>query len=457
MGCQFNSNAYADGGAVAVTIDAAERHQHIEGFGASGAWWPTWVKDYPKADQDRLLRLLFTDEGADLSIYRYNIPAGEGDSIYHPERRTPTIETAPGKYDFDADAVGIGYLRDIRALGVEHFVLFANSPPARLTINGLTSGGPNGGANLKEGAAGEFASYLADVTEHLKQELDLPHVTLSPINEPQWTWGRDWRGQEGCHYNPQQAAVAVRAVIDEVKRREMDVKIEAPESGAWQGSDRYAKALFSDPVIRETLDSLAVHSYWSGPNKKRNLTNWMKENYPEKNLAMTEYCEMRSVHDTGMEGALHMAKVMHEDLTIGSVVTWQWWLAIAAGGYGDSLIYASSEEKKIEVTRRLWVLGHYSRFVRPGYQRVGVGHEAGNVMASAYLSPDNDQLALVMTNPTDEQIHVKPVAKQSEYKAPTQYWVTDESVAMEEREAEAGVVVLPARSIATIALPRQTR
>lgn len=451
------SVAAGETGPITVVIDTAQKYQVIEGFGASGAWWPTWVGQYPEADQDRLLRMLFTDDGAALSIYRYNIPAGAGGSVRQRERRTVSIETASGRYDFDADKTAIGFLKRIRELGVERFVLFANSPPARLTINGQTSGGPDGGSNLKPGAEADFARYLVDVSLHLKKTLDLPHVSVSPINEPQWKWGEKWRGQEGCHYTPEQAAKTIRAVIDEVDARGVDLAVEAPESGKWEGSDRYVDAMFKDPVIKAALPGVAIHSYWSGPKEKRAFTDWLSTHYPGKTIAMSEYCEMRGVHDIGMEGALHLAKVMHDDLTIGSVVSWQWWLGIAAGGYADGLIYAGPKTHKIEVTRRLWVMAHYSRFICPGYQRIGVDVGQSPVLASAYLSPDSDKLALVLTNPTDGAMRIEPDVKQPEYRSPEQYWLTDQDAAMHEQPVRDGEVLLPARSIATVVFKRQVR
>ena len=205
---------------VTVAIDPATKHQVMEGFGASGAWWPSWVGQYPQEKQDQLLDLLFTaDRGIGLSIYRYNIPAGGGAEIRRRDRATVTIETSPGTYDLSADAKALELLRGVRKRGVERFVLFANSPPARLTRNGLTSGGENGGSNFRQGAEAEFAKYLVDVATKISDEYDLPHVAVAPINEPQWKWGEKRRSQEGCHYTPAEAAGVIRATIEESERR----------------------------------------------------------------------------------------------------------------------------------------------------------------------------------------------------------------------------------------------
>src|SRR5690606_13301780 len=102
-----------------IRIDAAKRFQTLSGFGASGAWWTNYVADFPDDERDRMLRLLFTKDGADLSIYRYNLPAGDGADVTDRLRRTVLVETSPGKYDFERDWKARKILSEVRALGVE--------------------------------------------------------------------------------------------------------------------------------------------------------------------------------------------------------------------------------------------------------------------------------------------------------------------------------------------------
>jgi len=46
--------------------------QTIKSFGASGAWWPHFLNDFPSAQQQNLSRLLFSGDWLYLSGYRYN-------------------------------------------------------------------------------------------------------------------------------------------------------------------------------------------------------------------------------------------------------------------------------------------------------------------------------------------------------------------------------------------------
>jgi len=61
-------------GADIVTIVGISRvpQQTIKSFGASGAWWPNFLNDFPPAQQQNLSQLLFSEDWLYLSGYRYN-------------------------------------------------------------------------------------------------------------------------------------------------------------------------------------------------------------------------------------------------------------------------------------------------------------------------------------------------------------------------------------------------
>ena len=161
---------------------------------------------------------------------------------------------------------------------------------------------------------------------------------------------------------------------------------------------------------------------------------------------------MQHGHDLGIESAVQMAEVIHDDLTIGGVVSWQWWLAVASGGYKDGLIYAHPKTQKIEPAKRLWAMGQYSRFVRPGFVRVAV--DAGDVerlKVTAFASTDGRRLACVMINPTDKPIAAVIAAPGFAARSSSLY-VTDEARDLAAVKQEGGDVILPALSVSTLLL-----
>lgn len=393
---------------VVIRIDAQAEAQTIEGFGAAGAWWAQDVGGWENEKRSLVADLLFDREkGAGLSFYRYNIGGGDGENIQDIWRRSETFEVAPGEYDWSRDANAMWMLRAARDRGVEHFVAFANSPPARMTVSGLTTGEKDGKSNLKPEMYAEFSQYLVDIVRHLREEEDIPIGWISPINEPQWNWSYQ-NGQEGCHYGPDEVFGLTRVLLQTMESNQMnDVKLSLFESGEWKSSDVYIEKLAGDPQVWEALPHLSIHSYWSTRADKERFMKYFQKNHPEKSLWMSEWTEMKEGRDVGIDSALVMASTIHDDLTIANVTSWQYWIAVSKYQYRDGLIYVNPLDRDILQTKRLWVLGNYSRFIRPGFVRLDT--QGGNdvLQVSAYRSADNNRWVIVIINLADQPVDVQ--------------------------------------------------
>jgi len=230
----------------------------------------------------------------------------------------------------------------------------------------------------------------------------VPVKFISPINEPQW----DWTGsQEGCHYEPSQIAGVYIAFLEELQRRPAlaGVELSGPESGEWGGQTiQYVSAILGNAKLSEHFSAIDCHSYWSNTQSKVSFKNWMKVQYPDVKIRMSEWCEMVNGSDFGMDSALVLAKCVQEDLTVLDVVSWATWVGVAPGGYHDGLIYASQSgdgEVSIVPLKRLWAYGNYTRFVRPGFTRVDVS--GGKDLLPVAFKGENggkEQLVIVLIN-----------------------------------------------------------
>lgn len=370
-----------------IAIDPATLHQRIEGFGASGAWWAQNLGTWSGPRRAEVARLLFSrGKGIGLSQYRYNLGGGIDDTITDPWRTAETFETGPGTYDWERDAAARWFLHAAAEHGVEDFVAFVNSPPRRLTANGHTYGDP-GTSNLPVEHHEEFVQYLLDVVGHFRDDEGIDFRFISPINEPQWTW--DAPGQEGCHYEPEQVRELTAATIEAFAASGLGTVVSAPESGEYKavysGQD-YAGVLLADERIRAGLGEFATHSYWSTDDQRALAAQRMAQ-HPEVPLTMTEWCEMVGGRDAGIDSALVLARTVHSDLTIANAAAWQYWIAVSRYDYHDGLLYtdyaAPGDEESLQETQRLWALGNYSRFLRPGARRVGLDLEAADQSAGA--------------------------------------------------------------------------
>jgi O-glycosyl hydrolase len=229
---------------------------------------------------------------------------------------------------------------------------------------------------------------------------------ISPVNEPQWNWSYK-NGQEGCHYGPKEVLELTRVLLQTLQENQLDVQLSMFESGEWKSSDVYVEKLSSDPQVWNALPHLSIHSYWSTRADKERFMNYMNKNHPGKSLWMSEWTEMTEDRDTGMDSALVMASTMHDDLTIANVTSWQYWIAVSKYQYRDGLIYVNPLDHDVIQTKRLWVMGNYSRFIRPGFVRLDVQGGSDVLQVSAYRSADDQRWVLVAVNLSKQPVELQ--------------------------------------------------
>jgi O-glycosyl hydrolase len=441
---------------VTLRINARDEAQTMEGFGAAGAWWAQDVGGWPDEQRHRVADLLFDQKkGAGLSIYRYNIGGGNGANIADPWRRAETFEVAPRQYDWTRDANAMWMLHAVRDRGVGQFVAFVNSPLARMTHSGLTTGGHAGESNLRPEMYAKFAQYLVDVVRHLRDAEGVPVKWLSPINEPQWQW-QSKNGQEGCHYEPAEVLEVARALLRAIQQNDLDVQLSLFESGEWKASLPYVEALAGDAEVWPALPHLAIHSYWSTREEKQQFVAGMKQRRLHKPLWMSEWTEMREGRDASMDSALVLAATMHDDLTLASVTSWQYWIAVSKYDFRDGLIYADPGDHAITPTKRLWVMGNYARFLRPGFVRLAVQVGNDTVLASAFRAADDRQWVVVAVNPANAPVAIQMDVMDSRLPSHIQPFETSAQLDLASLDAGASQTsfTLAAQSVTTFVMDR---
>lgn len=418
-------------------ILADAEHQVIENFGASDCWSMQMAGGWSDPNRNRVADLLFSrDNGIGLSCWRFNIGGGINPQITDRWRTAETFEIDEGKYDWTRQANERWFLAAAKRRDVPQFLAFVNSPPGRMTRNGLTFCDPEGyTCNLKPGFEGQFARYLADILDHFRNNSDeaerIAFDYVSPVNEPQWDWSG--HSQEGTRASNADIKAILKALAAELKRRGNPTQIAALESGSlqhmWQFDPKaaarwgapygnYLADFLGDPEIAPLLGGrIGYHDYGSDrlqgemvENRKRLAQETAA--YPDWKTWMTEYCILTGADGKGGDGrdltmktALEVARLIHLDLTICKVSAWQWWTSLSPVDFKDGLIYTDwkkpGDVESIYPARLLWALGNYSRFVRPGMRRVeldGPAHTVTGLMGSAYKDDLARQLTAVYLN-----------------------------------------------------------
>ncbi len=360
----------------------------MQGFGASGAWWPNDLVRFSPEVQERVAALLFGSDGLALSVYRYNIGGG-GVGVTTTARAPETFLVSPGVYDWSRDAGGRLFLRQAAAMDVPVLIGFVNSAPAVWTTNGRCCGG-----SLAPGIEADYGRYLADVVTHLQAAEGATVSYVSPMNEPDSSFGGC--NQEGMTVPVTRRAALVRAVAEQLARRAPFARVIADESSRildqflreapiWLGAQGGARSV-----------AAVAHHLYDFPLDVELQAARLEAVALGTPLWMTEICCFDSrtgrygrQYDPTMAGAMPLANLVWQSLTQAGDAAFHWWVALSSAigcdpngdpespgrpndqGWNDGLVYydpgyAENGNQRLYLTKRYWTLGNFSRYVRPG-------------------------------------------------------------------------------------------
>ncbi|MBN3584382.1 xylanase [Algoriphagus aestuarii] len=477
---------------VVLSLDTASKFQTIDHFGASDAWSIQFVGTWPEDKREAISTLLFSQEmnqgkptGIGLSMWRMNLGAGTAaqgseSGIKDEWRRANSFLGPDGSLNVDKIDGQLWFANAAKEKGVEKFLLFSNSPPVSLTKNGKGFS-EDGSSNLPEQNYSAFAEYVSKVFQELEKHDIFPRY-FSPVNEPQWDW-KDG-GQEGSPYTNEEVAKVVRALNATFEKEKVKAKIDVAEAGKinylYETADKPFRGNqitdFFDPSSSNFLGDLShvsnvisAHSYFTtSPSNtsvalRQKLSEELKR-FPSLSYWMSEYCILGGndgeinggKRDLGMDAALYMARVIHQDLVVSNASAWNWWLAVSPYDYKDGLIYIDKEKEngRFFESKMLWTLGNFSRFIRPGFQRVELHAGTSNkelIFASAYLNSISKELVMVFVNPENQPIEIQ-FSDEFTNSDSVLGFLTNEESNLEPISIDLSKLIVPKESILTVTI-----
>ena len=470
-----------------------------------------WPLDKRNQIADLLFSQEFDKEGnpkgIGLSIWRFYLSAGsteQGDdseigSSDNPWRRGECFLNADGTYDWNKQEGQRWFLKAAKERGVEKLLAFPNSPPVHYSRNGKGFA-PKGviHLNLKPGFMDDYARFMAEVMAHFSEE-GIFFDYLSPVNEPQWNW--DGHSQEGTPALNEEIYALTKYLSRELASRGLKTQIVIAEAGTighaaldmrargepTDGRDDQARFFFNEdsPFYIGDLSNveltISAHSYFSvWPVDKQVSYRILADSMtrvanPDLGYWQSEYCILQKNDELGggngrdltMNTALYVARIIHHDMVLTNARSWQWWTAISQVDFKDGLVYLDDGsdgdtgrmggkveslqyDGAVRESKLLWVLGNYSRFIRPGMVRIKseLSEEQSpenGLLVSAYKDPGKGSLVYVLVNQSEETVKVN---MGEDKKART--YTTDKKQNMGFSTQPLNNVAVPARSVVTV-------
>ncbi len=421
-----------------VNVDWSDTKQTIDGFGASSAFFGESISD-DVADQ-----LFDAKKGIGLSLLRtmIGVPDDTQTDGSEPDNAQP-VATAPELFT----------AQQAITRGAKVWATAWTPPPIWKTKNNKNGSGDGYPSNsLDHSHYPDYAQYLANFVK-LMAENSVPLLGLSPANEPDYvaTW-------DGAQWTPDELTTFIGQNLGPTLPQ--SVKIVTPDTASWLNCDKYLTPLLADSTANGYVPIVATHPYSAGN------WNYTRPQQNGKEFWETEWSQENMNGDTpdpSMTSALDMAQHIHDHLTIANMNAWNWWaIYITADDLksGDqakvrenpALIQPDKNMGDSYMFKRGYALGNWSKFVRPGFQRIGAtDHPTGGVLVEAYRDSIS-HIAIIAINSNSAKVTQKFIINGTSIDSLTP-WMTspDDSLAAKDSvSASDGFTYdLPGQSVVT--------
>jgi O-glycosyl hydrolase len=361
------------------TVDWNTVYQRIDGFGASSAW----QSSFSTAQYDMFFS---TNTGIGLSLLRNHIvyagstssnatpSTGEISIMQQAQARGATVWSTPW-----TPAAGFKSTNDI------------------YDGDQATDGGLDGGSYLGAGnniTNLNYASQLANYVYSMSNSYGVNIYAISVQNEPD----ADVTTYEACQWTGGQIRDFVTNLYAALVAKGVgSTKIIIPESEHWSSDTALFTPTLNNPAAAADVSIIANHNYDGMNFETGDTTIPAALSVNGKALWETEVSTGDS-YDGSIGNGLYWGQRIYLFLTAAQANAWHYWWLISQNPDNEGLTDTSGNPAK-----RMYVLGQYSRFVRPGYYRIGAS-TTGNALISAFNDANTGNFVIVALNNTSSDI-----------------------------------------------------
>lgn len=343
-------------GSTLVTVNANRQFQTIDGFGASTRVFddPHVTETFdartsraavvvPAAEQSRILEALYKELG--LTRVRYNprdAAPGQVSGIEPVNDNADPNVTDLSRFDFtwkNNDA----HIALVRAAQPHGLKVFFASP---LTLESwMTESNPE-----------EYVEWAMAILRRWRdQGLEMPYYSI--INEPGYVRSGIWSAQY--------LTTVTKLLGAKLRAEGFRTKLVIPDDVSPAEAYRRAAVILADATARQYVGAIAYHLYDNRADRDRLKALGEQYSIP---IWMTEYA---------LAKPFEWAELIHEQLADygTSAIDMQW------GFFGQwentdshliTLLHSGNNYQGWRRTKSFYTMGQFSRFVRPGAQRIEV-------------------------------------------------------------------------------------
>jgi len=353
-----------------ATINWTDVRQPIDGFGASSA---DFLTSLTPAQAD----FFFTTSGIGLSILRTQII---------PDIATCNAEFHDGACSNSNGQILNGELETAKLAVARGASVFSTpwSPPGAYKSNGsFRNGGHLLPSHYSDWARG-IANYVSMMASH-----GVPIYAVSVQNEPNGT-----ADYGSCMYTAQE----IHDFVPHLYSALLSVgagstKVMIAEESMW--AIDLTEAAMADPKIAPEVGIIAAHGYGDAEIRAYHTGR--------ARLWQTEASSQSSTYDGSIADGMNWAVKIHEYLDTANVNAWLWWFLTDMPCQGEGTDNAALTDINGNIPKRAYVSGQWSKFVRPGWSRIGVSY-FGPLRITAFKDPKDLSFAIIAVNLSDRAV-----------------------------------------------------
>ena len=393
---------------ICVFVDPRQKFQKLIGIGGAltDASAETFYK-LPIDKQQEVLKAYYdTVNGIGYTFARTNINSCDfsSDTYTYVDNNDKALKSFNVAHD---EKYKIPFIKEIQKAANGKLKMFVSpwSPPAWMKDNNdMLHGG-----KLKTEFMQSWANYYVKFIKTYEAQ-GMPVWGLSVQNEPmaKQTW-------ESCNYTAEDERDFIKNYLGPTLVKD---GMSSKKLICWDHNRdliyQRASTILSDADAAKYVWGIGYHWYetWTGSAMQFDNVARVHESFPSKNLVFTEGCAesytASKIHDW-LWGERYGTSMVH-DFNNGTVAWTDWNILLDekggpnhVGNFCFAPIHADTKTGKLTYMNSYYYIGHFSKFIRPGAQRIIASSNRDKLQTTAFMNADG-KLAVIVLNTSDDKI-----------------------------------------------------